>query len=72
MIECLKVGGEYDDMLRLVCTDMAQYDELSDRLLNTGRGVAQLSSHVVLAHCKENEGVPLRPLLQPDDDAPNA
>jgi DNA-binding Lrp family transcriptional regulator len=72
VIECLKVSGEYDYMLRLVCTDMAQYDELSDRLLNTGRGVAHLSSHVVLAHCKEHEGVPLRRLLQPDDDAPHA
>jgi len=72
VIECLKVSGEYDDMLGLVCIDMAQYDGLSDRLLNTGRGVAQLSSHVVRAHGKENDGVPLRPLLQPDDDAPNA
>lgn len=67
VIECLKVSGEYDYMLRFVCTDMSQYDALSDQLLNTGRGVAHLSSHVVLSRCKENTGFPLRPLLEPSE-----
>jgi len=68
VVECLKVSGEFDYILRFVCTDMAQYDELSDHLLDTGRGVAHLSSHVVLARCKESEGFPLEPLLQSDEE----
>ena len=67
VVECLKVSGEYDYILRFVCADMAQYHELSERLLDTGRGVAHLSSHVVLARAKKDEGVPLGPLLADDD-----
>lgn len=67
--ECLKVSGEHDYILRFVCADMAQYHALSERLLDTGRGVAHLSSHVVLARCKESEAYPLDSLLDPGGDA---
>ena len=66
--ECLKVSGEYDYILRFVCADMAQYHALSEQLLDTGRGVAHLSSHVVLARCKETDDLPLEPLLDPDNE----
>lgn len=64
VVECLKVSGTFDYILRFVCTDMAQYHALSERLLDTGRGVAQLSSHVVLASTKPAAGYPLERLLQ--------
>ncbi len=63
--ECLKVSGEHDYILRFVCSDMAQYHALSEDLLATGRGVAHLASHVVLARTKESDGFPLGPLLEP-------
>lgn len=66
-IECLKVSGTFDYIVRFVCPDMAQYHALTERLLDTGRGVAHLSSHVVLARCKDADGFPLEPLLQPED-----
>lgn len=65
--ECLKVSGTFDYIVRFVCPDMAQYHALTERLLDTGRGIAHLSSHVVLAQCKDAEGFPLEPLLQPED-----
>ena len=68
--ECLKVSGEYDYILRFVCTDMARYHTLSEHLLTIGRGVAHLSSHVVLARCKETDGYPLGPLLDPSEGPP--
>jgi DNA-binding Lrp family transcriptional regulator len=64
VVECLKVSGEFDYVLRFVCADMTQYHALSEQLLDTGRGVAHLSSHVVLARCKESDGFPLDPLLE--------
>jgi len=68
VIECLKVSGEFDYILRFVCADMSQYHALSERLLDTGRGIAHLSSHVVLAGCKVSKGFPLEPLLQPEPE----
>jgi len=62
--ECLKVSGEYDYILRFVCTDMAQYHRLSDQLVNTGHGGARLSSHFVLARCKQSDGYPIESLLR--------
>lgn len=64
VVECLKVSGTFDYVLRFVCTDMTQYHALSERLLDADRGVAQLSSHVVLASNKTDEGYPLERLLQ--------
>jgi DNA-binding Lrp family transcriptional regulator len=64
VVECLKVSGTFDYILRFVCADMAQYHALSERLLDIGRGVAQLSSHVVLASTKQAGGYPLDHLLQ--------
>jgi hypothetical protein len=43
---------------------MAQYDRLSDQLLNTGHGGARLSSHFVLARCKQSDGYPIESLLR--------
>ncbi len=61
VIECMKVSGAFDYVLRFVCADMAQYHALSEELLGDG-GVAQISSHVVLAHCKDSAGYPLERL----------
>jgi len=66
--ECLKVSGEYDYILRFVCADMTQYHKLSEDLLKTGRGVAHLASHVVLASSKDSAGFPLALLHEPGDE----
>ena len=67
-IECLKVSGTFDYIVRFVCTDMAQYHNLTEQLLDRGCGIAHLSSHVVLVHCKQSDGFPLEPLLRPSDE----
>lgn len=63
VVECQKVSGTFDYLLRFVCPDIARYHTLSDELLRDAKGVAQLSSHVVLDHTKEFKGFPLDRLL---------
>ena len=62
VVDCSKVSGEFDYILRMVCPDMATYHALSDRLLEDGADVAHLSSHVVLEETKPFEGFPLEAL----------
>jgi len=59
VVDCSKVSGEFDYILKMVCPDMATYHALSDRLLEDGADVAHLSSHVVLEETKPFAGFPL-------------
>lgn len=68
VVESLKVSGAFDYMLRFVCTDMAQYHELSERLLTESYGAPQISSHVVLSASKPLAGYPLEQLVQVPKD----
>lgn len=63
VVECIKVSGTVDYILRFVCPDLESYHALSDQLLKAGPGVAQLSSHVMLAGTKTFHGYPLEDLL---------
>jgi Lrp/AsnC family transcriptional regulator, leucine-responsive regulatory protein len=63
VVECFKVSGAFDYVLRLVCPDMARYHAVSEALLSAGPPVAQLHSYVVLEHTKDFTGYPLDRLL---------
>lgn len=63
IVECRKVSGGFDYLLRFVCPDMARYHALSEELLGAGPGVANLSSHVVLEEAKAFTGYPLEKLV---------
>jgi Lrp/AsnC family leucine-responsive transcriptional regulator len=63
IVECFKVSGAFDYVLRLVCPDMARYHAVSEALLASGPAVAQFHSHVVLEHSKAFSGYPLDRLL---------
>ncbi|HXH04776.1 MAG TPA: Lrp/AsnC family transcriptional regulator [Candidatus Competibacteraceae bacterium] len=64
IVDCHKVSGTFDYILRFVCTSMSQYDELSDNLLKIGPPIEHMSSHVVLQKTKEFTGYPLERLVQ--------
>jgi DNA-binding Lrp family transcriptional regulator len=63
VVECVKVSGPFDYVLRLVCADMEAYNALSDKLLASGTPVAHIHSHIVLERTKPFAGYPLDKLL---------
>lgn len=63
IVQCSKVSGTFDYLLRFECPTITQYHELSDELLANGPGIYNISSHVVLSHVKEFNSYPLDCLL---------
>ena len=63
VVECTKVSGAIDYLVRFVCPDLDAYHRLSDQLLRLGPEVAHLSSHVVLETVKPFRGFALDALL---------
>ncbi|TQV70279.1 Lrp/AsnC family transcriptional regulator [Denitrobaculum tricleocarpae] len=64
LVECHKVSGQFDYLLRFVCSDIGTYTAISDHLLATGPEGLNLSSHVVLQATKESKGVALERLVR--------
>ncbi|TCO81950.1 AsnC family transcriptional regulator [Plasticicumulans lactativorans] len=68
IVECAKVSGSFDYLLRWVCRSVSEYHRLSDRLL-AGAAGATLTSHIVLEHTRPFSGYPLEHLFEPQPDA---
>ena len=64
LVECHKVSGQFDYLLRFVCNDIATYTAISDHLLASGPDGLNLSSHVVLQTSKETGTVSLEHLTR--------
>lgn len=64
LMECHKVSGQFDYLLRFVCSDIGTYTAISDNLLATGPDGLNLSSHVVLQTSKESKTVSLDRLVK--------
>ncbi len=65
VVECTKVSGTIDYLVRFVCPDIASYRMLSDELLRLGPKVGNLSSYMVLNPIKPFTGVALNDLVTP-------
>lgn len=66
-VECVKVSGEVDYMARFICTSVAQYNEITERLISRNLGVARIVSHFVLSTPKRFWKYPLDALLRVDE-----
>ena len=66
-VECVKVSGEVDYMARFICTDVAQYNEITESLISGNLGVARIVSHFVLSTPKRFWKYPLDELLCLDE-----
>ncbi|WP_138379835.1 Lrp/AsnC family transcriptional regulator [Luteithermobacter gelatinilyticus] len=64
IVECYTVSGNFDYFLRIVCPDMNSYLKLNDDLISNMEGVANISSHVALAHTKPFRGYALDRLVE--------
>lgn len=64
VLECFKINGRIDYLLRVICRDIAHYNELSDFMAAGELGVEKFHGHVVLATDKSFEGYPVEMLLE--------
>jgi DNA-binding Lrp family transcriptional regulator len=61
VVECWEVSGEIDYIARIVCPDLAEYQELTNELIDDeGLGVARIVSHVALRPVRRFTGYPVR------------
>ena len=65
VVECTKVSGPIDYLVRFVCPDVSSYQMLSDELLKLGPKIGNLSSYIVLKSTKPFRGVALDDLVSP-------
>jgi DNA-binding Lrp family transcriptional regulator len=65
VVECTKVAGTIDYLVRFVCPDIGSYQMLSDELLKLGPKIGNLSSYMVLKDVKTFNGVALDDLVVP-------
>jgi Lrp/AsnC family transcriptional regulator of ectoine degradation len=65
VLECYKIGGRIDYLMRVVCRDIDHYSELSDFMSRGELGVEKFHGHVVLAIDKAFQGYPLELLIEP-------
>jgi len=63
VIECHKVSGTCDYLVKFACVDVKRYHRISDQLLEGDSAVKSLQTLVVLGTSKETSGYPLRALL---------
>jgi DNA-binding Lrp family transcriptional regulator len=59
VVECWEVSGEVDYIARIVCADLADYEELTSELIDDADlGVARMVSHVALRPVRRFAGYP--------------
>ena len=59
VVECWEVSGTVDYVARIVCADLAAYEELTNALIDhENLGVARIVSHVVLRPVRRFSGYP--------------
>jgi DNA-binding Lrp family transcriptional regulator len=63
VVECTKVAGNIDYLVRFVCPDIGSYQMLSDELLRLGPKIGNLSSYTVLKDVRRFAGVAIDSLV---------
>ncbi len=59
LVECWEVSGAFDYIARVVCADLARYEELTSELIGDPvLGVARIVSHIVLRPVRRFAGYP--------------
>lgn len=68
IIRCYKISGEYDYILEFLCVDAAQFNSLSEGLLEQELGIEKMHSQLVIEDTKPFGGLPLDELFELDED----
>lgn len=64
VLDCFKINGRIDYLMRVLCRDIDHYNELSDFMARDELGVEKFHGHVVMASDKRFAGYPLRLLRE--------
>jgi Lrp/AsnC family transcriptional regulator, regulator of ectoine-degradation genes len=64
ILECYRIGSEFDYLLKSVARDVCQHQELIDELLSDEIGVLHVASFIALSNIKQTRSIPLG-LLEP-------
>lgn len=64
IVEAFSIGGGYDYLLKFVCSDIKDYQALSESLLGANIGIDKFFSYVVIKPVKPFSGAPLAHLLE--------
>ena len=59
-----KISGAYDYLLKFVCTDVKSYNDVSERLITGGIGIAKVNTLIILDRTKDFSGFPLENLVE--------
>lgn len=65
VLECYKIGGRIDYLMRVLCRDIEHYSEFSDYMSRGELGIEKFHGHIVLAIDKPFQGYPLDMLFEP-------
>lgn len=63
IVECHALGGGVDYLLKVVVSNISDYQQFIDNLLSGEIGIAQYFTHFVTKNVKEFKGYPLKKLL---------
>lgn len=58
-LEAFTVSGNCDFIIRFACPHMSQYMEITNQLIQECPEISNISTHVVMKHCKSFRGFPL-------------
>jgi DNA-binding Lrp family transcriptional regulator len=61
VIEAFRVSGPFDYILKIAVSDMREWRDILERMLNEHYGVERVTSHVVMVDVKQFKGFPVRP-----------
>lgn len=64
IVESYKISGTYDYLVKFVCTDIKNYNVLTDNMIESGIGIEKLKTLVILSNTKNVSGYPLDLLLE--------
>ena len=62
VVASYKVSGRFDYLLLIICSDMQQLRELSDKMLEAGIGIAKFTTVPIIEQPKKFSGYPIRTL----------
>lgn len=68
VIRCYKISGEYDYIMEFLCVDAAQFNTLSEGLLEQDLGIEKMHSQLVIEDSKPFSGLPLDELFELDEE----
>ena len=63
VVECTKVAGNIDYLVRFICPDVDSYEMLSDEMLRLGPKIGNLTSYTVLKDVRRFSGVAIDSLV---------